>query len=190
MKANHDFVKKMALVGILTALTAVLSFIKIPLVGSVTVTLILPAVVIGAVLCGPWVGAWLTVIPALTAIPEAALLMSVNPALGVGLLLTKGLLAGFAAGMVYKLMSKKYPIGSVVCAALVAPVVNSGVFVLGCRLFFWDALVLEAVKAEVSMGVLLIGLVVINFVVEMILNVVLCPTIIRIIQLATKKKTA
>ena len=39
----------------------------------------------------------------------------------------------------------------------------------------------------VGIGLLLFGLAGMNFIVEMILNIVLCPAIVRIIELAKKK---
>lgn len=187
---NKKIIHKIALIGLLTALATVLSYIKIPILSSVTITLVLPVVVIGAALCGPLVGAWLTVIPNITALPEAALFMSYNAFGTVLTLFAKGLLAGFAAGAVYKLLSKKHPLGAVTCSAIVAPVVNTGVFLLGCYVFVWDALVDMAIEANVGMGMLIFGLAGMNFIVELILNIVLCPAIFRIIQIATKKNLA
>ena len=187
---KHEMIKKIALVGLLTALATVLSFIKIPIVSSATVTLVLPVVVIGAALCGPVVGAWLTVIPTITSFAEAALFMTYSPFGTVLTLFLKGILAGLASGFVYKLLSAKRPVGAAVTSAVVAPVVNSGIFLLGCYIFLWDVLIEMAESAGVGMGLLLIGLVGMNFMVELVLNIVLCPAIIRIIKIATGKRAA
>lgn len=185
---NNESVRKLALIGLLTALTMALSYIKIPLFGTVTITLVLPVVVIGAALCGPLVGAWLTFIPNISAFSEAGIFMVYSPAGCIATLLLKGILAGLAAGFIYKALSKKHPIGAVTCSAVVAPVVNSGVFFLGCYIFVWEE-ILEAAKASgVGVAVLILGLVVINFVAELILNLILCPTLLRIIQIASKRK--
>ena len=186
-KRDNEMIRRLALVGLLTALAAVLSYIKIPVVSTATVTLVLPVVVVGSILCGPIVGAWLTVIPALTSFPEAALFMTYSP-FGTALtLILKGLLAGFAAGMIYKLLEKKLPKAAVICAAAVAPVVNTGVFLLGCYIFIWPELVALAMEKGVGIGLLIFGLAGMNFIIEMILNIVLCPAIIRVIELAKKK---
>jgi predicted membrane protein len=95
---NQENIKKLVLIGLLTALTIALSYIKIPLVGTVTITLVLPVVVIGAALCGPWVGAWLTVIPNISAFTEAGIFMVYSPVGCIATLLLKGILAGLAAG--------------------------------------------------------------------------------------------
>ena len=188
--SNREFVRKISLGAILTALSAVLGFIKIPVISTATVTLVLPVVVIGAALGGPVLGAWLTVIPNLITIfnGEAVLFMQYSL---IGTILTlffKGLLSGFAAGMIYKLLSHRHTVGAAIGAAVIAPIVNSGIFTLGCYIFIWDELVGMATEANVGIGLLLFGLVGMNFIIELILNIVLCPTIIRIIQIAVKKK--
>ena len=191
MKSNmqkNEVIRKIAVVGLLTALATTLSFIKIPIIGNASVTLVLPVVVIGAALYGPLVGAWLTVIPNITAFGEAGLFMLYSPFGCILTLMLKGILAGAAAGYIYKIMSKRHPIGAVTCAAVAAPIINSGIFFLGCYLFIWDELVSVAGESGVGVGMLVLGLVVINFVLELILDVVLCPSILRIIQLAKKKK--
>ena len=186
-KIKQKAIRKIALVGLLTALATALSFIKIPIIGA-SITLVLPVVVIGSAICGPLVGAWLTVIPNVIAFSEAGIFLAYSPIGCVATLLLKGLLAGFVSGVVYKALSKKHPIGAVACSAVVAPVINSGVFVLGCFIFIWDQLVSLAGENGVGIGMLLFGLAGLNFIIELILNVILCPSILRIIQLATKKK--
>ncbi len=187
---NRELIRKIALGAILTALATVLGLIKIPVVSTATVTLVLPVVVVGAALCGPIVGAWLTVVPALVTIfsGEAVLFMQYSPVGTVITLILKGLLTGFAAGAIYKALSAKHPIGAAIGASVIAPIVNSGIFTLGCYIFIWDELVGMATEANVGIGLLLFGLVGMNFIIELILNIILCPTIIRIIQIATKKK--
>ena len=186
-RRNQAFTRKIALIGLLTALTAVMSYIRIPIVSSVTVNLVLPVVVVGAIICGPFVGAWLTVIPAILSFPEAALFMTYNLPGTVLTLIIKGLLAGYAAGMVYRLLCKKYPKGSIFASAIVAPVVNTGTFLLGCLIFIWPFLLDLAEQSGVGIGALILGLAGINFIIEMIMNIVLCPAIVRIIELSKKK---
>ena len=188
-KRNQEFTRKIAIVGLLTALTTVLSYIKIPVVSNVTVNLVLPIVVIGSILCGPYVGAWLTVIPAITSFPEAALFMTYNLWGTILTLILKGLLAGYSAGIVYKLLSKKHPKLSVFCASVVAPIVNTSVFLLGCYVFIWSELIALAEENGVGVGLLLFGLAGMNFIVELILNMALCPALMRVVNIYKKKFT-
>lgn len=186
IRKKHDIVRRISVIGLLTALTAVLSMIKIPILG-VSVTLVLPVVVIGAALFGPWVGAWLTVIPNIIAFGEAGIFLAESPVGCVITLLLKGILAGIAAGLVYKYLHDKSYIRAVTLSALVAPIVNSGVFLLGCYIFIWDKLIAVAAEAGYGIGMLVFGMVGINFVIEIIFNTVLCPTILRLIKMASKK---
>lgn len=186
-KFDPILIRKIALVGLLTALTVALSFVKIPIIGA-SITLVLPVVVIGAALCGPFVGAWLTIIPNILAFTEAGIFITYSPAGCVATLLLKGILAGLSAGFVYKLMSARHPIGAVTISAVVAPTVNSLTFFLGCYIFIWQELIAVAEEKGVGIGLLVFGLVVLNYIIELILNIVLCPTILRIIKIAEKKK--
>ena len=188
IKRNQQLTRRIALVGLLTAAVTVFSYIRIPLVSTATVTLVLPLVVIGAVLCGPIVGAWLTVIPAIISFSEASLFMAYSLGGTVATLILKGILAGFAAGMVYKLLARKRQKMAVALAAAVAPIVNSGVFLLGCYIFLWPELVELAAENSVGIGMLLFGLVGMNFIVELILNLALTPAVFRIVKLGEKKK--
>ena len=186
-KFDPILIRKITLVGLLTALTVALSFVKIPIIGA-SITLVLPVVVIGAALCGPFVGAWLTIIPNILAFTEAGIFITYSPAGCVATLLLKGILAGLSAGFVYKLMSARHPIGAVTLSAVVAPTVNSLTFFLGCYIFIWQELIAVAEEKGVGIGLLVFGLVVLNYIIELILNIVLCPTILRIIKIAEKKK--
>ena len=190
MKSNQNAaVRKLAFVGLLTALATVLSFIKIPILGA-SITLVLPVVVIGAALFGPLVGAWLTLIPNLIAFTEAGIFMVYSPLGCVLTLLLKGILAGLAAGLIYKLLSGRHPVGAVTWSALAAPIINSGIFVLGCYIFIWDQLVSLAGQNGVGIGLLLFGLAGLNCIIELILNIILCPSILRVIHIFKKKNAA
>lgn len=188
---QHELVKKIVLIGLFTALTTVFSLIKIPIMG-VTVKIDLPVVVIGAAVLGPIAGAWLTVIPTIITffLGEAALFMTYSPLGTILTLVLKGLLAGFFAGLIYKMFSKKHPIGAMTWAAVAAPVINSGVFMLGCYLFIWDELVALAAEKSVSIAVLLLGLVIINFILELLICLIVCPALLRVIRMATKKNNS
>ena len=190
-KQNHEFVKKIVLIALFTALTTVFGFVKIPIMG-VTVKMDLPILIIGAAILGPVAGAWLTVIPTVITFftGEAALFMTYSPIGTLLTLLLKGILAGLCAGLVYKELSKKHPFGATVLASVVAPTVNSGVFLLGCYMFIWEELLALAAANSVSIAVLMLGLVIINYILELILCVVVCPILMRVIRVATKNKYA
>jgi uncharacterized membrane protein len=97
----------------------------------------------------------------------------------------KGVLAGVAAGLVYKLLEKKNSYVAMLCAAIVCPVVNTGTFVACMLLFFVDVLNAWANGAALA-GYIMTGLVLANFVPELIINVVFSPASVRILKVVKK----
>ena len=184
---SNRTVRKITLGAVLTALATVLTFIRIPTMGT-TINLVLPVIVVGAILCGPYVGAVITIIPAIAAFGEAAVFMEYSPVGTVITLILKGVLTGLVSGWLYRLLYKKHPTGAVFASAISAPVVNSGVFLLGCYIFLWDKLVSMAAENSVGIGLLLFGLVGLNFALELVINIILAPMVKRVVQIALKKK--
>ena len=181
----------MVLLALLTAIVAVLSylggFIKIGGFASISLTLV--PVVIGSAICGPLAGAWLG------GVAGAVFFTTADAAFWVGMsipgtvitVMIKGIASGYLAGVVYKLIEKKNRYIAVVVSAIVCPVVNTGIFLLGCRLFFFDFVksssVAEGMSAFAWMIVFFVGL---NFVFELLVNIILSPGILRIINIRKK----
>ena len=181
--------------GLFTAIVIVLqllgSFIKF---GVVSISLVLIPIVVGAALYGIGAGAWLGAVFAVVVLlqPDTALFLNMSV---IGTILTvmlKGILAGVAAGGVYKLLSKKNKYLGVISAAIICPLVNTGIFLIGCRLFFFDWILGNAAgtNAFVFMITAFVGT---NFLFEMATNLILSPSIVKIInigkkQINTKKK--
>ena len=72
------------------------------------------------------------------------------------------------------------------CASIVCPLVNTGVFVTCMALFFTDVLAAWAGGGDL-LGYVLTALVLCNFVPEMLINVVFSPASARILQIVNKK---
>ena len=185
--------KKLVLLALLTALVAVLAFyggfIKIGSLASVSLTLI--PVVIGATLCGPLAGAWLGGVAGVIffATPDAVFWMGLSVHGTVITVMIKGILAGLCAGLVYKFFEKINHYLAVVMSAIVCPVVNTGIFLLGSLVFFSDTVSGGATAEGMSVGMyLIIFFVGLNFVFELIANVAVSPAIVRILDIATKRK--
>ena len=104
----------------------------------------------------------------------------------------KGMCAGIAAGILYKLISAKSRFLAVLVAGVAAPVVNTGLFLLGCVLFFMDTINEWATASGFpSAGNFLIfGMVGANFFVELIINLALSTAIVQIIGIAKKSNVA
>ena len=172
---SHDQTKKMVYLAILTALVAILSFVKIP-IGVFSITLTLPAIVIGIALCGPWAGAWLGGVFATIVIisGEAAAFLEVDPLGTVLTVYLKGMLAGLVAGFIYKLLAKKNSTLAVALSAVIAPIVNTGIFFIGCLLFFYETVSTWGAALGFANGVsyMFLSLAGINFLIELAVNIV------------------
>lgn len=174
-------VKTMVGVGLLTALVVVLQFLggMIPPIGGFSISLVLIPIVIGAAVYGPGVGAFLGgvfgVIVTINCINGTdvggAMVFQANPALCILVVIAKGILAGLAAGWVYKLLKNKNAYVAMLCCAIVCPLVNTGVFVACMLTFFKDVLAAWAGGGDI-IAYVLSGLVLANFVPELIINVI------------------
>ena len=116
--------------------------------------------------------------------PSAAALCDVNLVGTVVVCLLKGALAGLCAGLLYKAFEKKSTVLGTALAAVAAPVINTGVFLLGCRVFFMDTLREWAFSngSENVVAYIFLVLVGFNFLFELAVNVLLCPAIVRVIR--------
>ena len=180
--------ERLVLTAMLTALTAVLAyfggFIKIGSLASVNLTLI--PVVLGGALLGPFVGAWLGLVSGavffLTA--EAVFWLPLSIHGTIVTVLIKGTAAGFFAGLAYHFFSEFNRYVAVLVSAIIAPLVNTGIFLNGCLLFFMDAMTEKAQEEGISIALYIILFIVgLNFVFELLFNALLSPTICRLIDL-------
>ena len=192
MKNN---VKKLVGVALLMALVVVLQLLSgvIPPVAGFSISLVLIPIVLGAAAYGPGVGALLgatfgtvVYINCVTgADPGGAMVLQANPVLCFLVVMGKGILAGTVSGWVYKLLKAKNAYVAMMCAAIVCPVVNTGVFVLCMFTFFIDVLSAWAGGGDL-VGYVLTGFVLANFVPEMIINVIFSPAGQRILHVVKK----
>ena len=200
MKTNtNKKIITMVEMAMLIALVVVLQLISAiipPIGGMVSITLTLVPVVVGAILFGYKGGAILgfsfgiiVLINCITALdPGGNVLWNANPILTALLCLLKGTMAGFIPGIVYSLIkgkkavlsNKRKFIGSLT-AALTAPIVNTGIFVCGMLLFFMDTLTIWANGSDIASYIILV-LAGLNFLVEFLINIILTPAIIRIVD--------
>lgn len=187
---NTEKTRRMAGLSILTALVIVLQFIaEYIVISGVPITLTLVPIVVGSALYGVRGGAWLGgvfgVVVWLMSIvgidKTGAILWPMNPFATTLICVGKGLLAGLAAAVAYKLVSKKSGIGGVFAAAIVSPIVNTGLFIAGVLVFFRSTLEVWAGGANIVYFIIF-GLCGINFLIEMALNLVLSSIIERIIN--------
>lgn len=198
MKTNNRGMstKTLVLAAILTALVIILQFLGAFIrFGPFSISLVLIPIVIGAATCGVGISTWLGFVFGLIVLlsGDAAAFLVVNVAGTVLTVLAKGLAAGFLAGLAYKgvstLLRGKGRFVAVLAAAVVCPLANTGVFLLGCLLFFLDTIAQWAAAANLGGDIahyMIFVLVGANFLFELGFNIVLSPIVVRIVQ-ARKK---
>ncbi|MBE6673047.1 MAG: ECF transporter S component [Ruminococcaceae bacterium] len=180
--------EKWVMCAILTAIVIVLqllcTFVR---VGPFSITLALMPIIIGAALYGPLVGGWLgLVFGVVVLLVDASAFLAVDVLGTVVTVLAKGFLAGFVAGLVYKAVEKLNTYVAVAAAAVVSPLVNTGIFFLGCQIFFMPTISSWAGKGESAMHFLIFGMIGFNFIVEMVTNAILCPAVVRLLKIGKK----
>ena len=195
---------QMVQMSLLMALVVVLQIISAlipPIGGSVSITLTLIPVVVGAILFGVKGGAVLgfsfgliVLINCITGLDIGGnILWNANPFFTALICFVKGTAAGVVPAMFYKTIigkntevgvGKKYIAASV--AALSAPIVNTGLFVCGMLLLFMDTLNVWAGGSDIGSYIIFV-LAGINFSVEFVINIVLTPAIVRIVDIVKRK---
>lgn len=173
--------------AVMTALVIILqllgSFIKL---GPFSVSLVLVPVVLGAALCDYKIGAWLGFVFGAVVLlsGDAAAFYSVDVVGTVVTVLLKGTLCGLAAGIAYRFLSGKNRYLAVMVSAVICPVVNTGVFLLGCKVFFMNTITEWCVSAGFANAAqyMFLGLAGGNFVFELVINIVLAPVILRVLS--------
>ncbi|MBQ9086230.1 MAG: ECF transporter S component [Clostridia bacterium] len=195
---------RMVQMAMLIALVVVLQVISAmipPIAGTVSITLTLVPVVVGAILFGKKGGAVLgftfgmiVLINCISGLDIGGnILWNANPFLTALICFVKGFAAGFIPAVLYELVrgkaekasgGRKYVAAMV--AALSAPIANTGLFVCGMLLFFMDTLRAWAGGTDVA-SYILMGLAGVNFLVEFFINILLTPAIVRVVEIVKKK---
>lgn len=184
-------VKRMAGIALLMALVVVLQFLggMIPPVGGFSISLVLIPIVLGASVFGPDAGALLGatfgVVVTINCITGTdlggAMVFQANPILCILVVMGKGILAGFASGIVYRALKKTNGFLAMGLAAAICPMINSGTFIICMMTFFRDVLAVWAGGGEI-IAYVLSGLVLCNFVPELIINLLFSPFAQRIVH--------
>lgn len=186
----HQKTYKMVGTALFTAIVVVLQCIGFLLrFGTFSISLVLMPIVVGAAMFGAATGAWLGLVFGAVVLltGDAAPFMAVSVWGTVATVLAKGMLAGLAAAYAYKLLEKLNKYAAVLAASIICPVVNTGVFLIGCRLFFIDTITEWAGGGNV-LHYMIFGLVGINFIIELAVNLVLNPIIVRLIDIGRESR--
>ena len=176
--------------GLLTAIVVVLQALSLSIpVGIFRITLVLVPIIVGAALYGVFAGAWLGFVFSLVVMfTDTALFMAVSVPGTIITVMVKGTMAGIVAGLIYKALAKKNRFVAVLLAGVAAPVTNTGLFLVGCGLFFMDTINEWAAAAGYASAgrFMIFGLVGMNFVIELIINLAMSTTIVQLIGIGRK----
>lgn len=121
--------------GLLAAIVAVLQFVGNAIrFGPFSVSLVLIPLVLGAALYGWGMGCWLGLVFGAVVLlsGDTGLFLAADPGGAIVTVLSEGIACGAAAGLCCRWLPPRYPRLSILLSALAAPLVNTGVFLLGC----------------------------------------------------------
>lgn len=193
MNSNKQQTQKLVIGAIMTAFVIVLQWLATATTffGPFSTAVGLIPIVLGAILCGPAIGAWLGFVFGMVVLLTggAALFLAFDIPGTFITVLAKGTACGLAAGLVYKGISKFNKVLATIIASFICPIVNTSVFLLGCFIFFMDSA--DAIASELGLQVsgmaLFWALAMGNFILEVVSNTVLSPVILRVLKFANKK---
>ena len=196
-------VLRLAQLAILVAMIFVMQYIgtlvSAPFAAmGIELSFVLIPIVVGAFLLGPIEGAILGLVfgimtVVLTVMAPGGMtyiLMESNPVMYVIVAISKAVAAGLGSGLIYKGLDKvlkgKLVYLRTLLASASAPVINTGFFLLGMVLFFSNT-ISEKWAGGQNVFLFIAGLIWINFVIELGINIILTPAIIRIVEIVKRK---
>ncbi len=168
--------------AVLTALVILLQYISMAIrFGTFSITLSLTPIVIGAVSCGVGMGAWLGLVFGITVLltGDAAPFWVVSMWGTFTTVILKGIAAGVIPALAYKLFKSKNKTFASAFSAILSPIANTGVFLIGCVILFIPTLI----EWYGNVTAFLVTIFSFNFVIEMVLNIVLTPVVMRLINI-------
>lgn len=192
MEKQEFTTKKITGAAILSAVEIVFIVISNYItIGPVNLNLSLVPIALGAMLYGPLVGGFLGLINgAITLLSPStiAVFMPINPWGTVIVCLLKTCLAGVISGFIFRLFKKHTFAGSLVSSILV-PIINTGLFTLGCYAFFqaWLESGTSGLGYGSSFMFLIYAVLGWNFIIEVAISLFLSSTIYTIIKIVKRR---
>lgn len=171
--------------ALLVAIEVVLQLVSMVLPTAVNLNLALVVITIGAILYGPIVSGFLGFVNGVVILLSpntVTVFMSISPVGTVIVCLLKTTLAGLFAGLLYKWISKKHDVAASIVASIAVPVINTMTFAVFTAIFFLDGLGLG------NFGQIFTVLIGINFLFEIITNVVISPSLYQILKREINRK--
>lgn len=202
MKTNNKRTNTLRLVqlAILIALVAVLQIFGSGIkVGTVSLSFVLIPIVFGGMALGPAAGALLgfvfgviTLFAGILGYDGFTMILfqsSIKGAITTSLIcLGKGSLAGFGAGLIYKALKNKNALAASFLAAGAAPIINTGLFVIGALTGLSDVIAENFAQGSSVVYFVIIGCAGVNFIVELVINLLVAPGLHRVNTVVNKQK--
>lgn len=173
--------------AIIVVLQVVCTFVRF---GPFSITLALAPIIVAAAIYGAGAGAYLGGVFGLVVLVTGLLgwdggtvmlLMSISPLACILICIGKGAAAGCLTALCYGLIAKKSDKAAVMVSGIVCPVVNTGLFIVGMLVFFFDTINGWAGGQNMLLYIIM-GLTGVNFLVELGVNMLLAAGIDRIIR--------
>ena len=186
-------IKKLVGIGVLLALVVILQLISNYIsFGPVNITLALIPLTMGAILYGPITGMVLGM--AMGAIilvaPGTTFFLSFNVGLTVLLCLVKTGVAGLIAGLIFNgitaiKVDQKYKnpkfATSIITSALITPILNTGIFILGATFMFTN-LYSESGNLGEAFSLVIAATFTTNFLIEFLVSAICSPALVYLVK--------
>ena len=192
--------KDIAIFGILFALVIVMQALGGSVsIGAVQLNFTLIPIVLGAVLFGAIGGAVLGftcgVVVLIQVImgmsPFYVIIWSYTPVITTLTCVVKTTVAGLVAGLIYKFIKPKNEYVAIFTASAIVPIINTALFIIGA-LCMGDAITAFQVQIGNTTGnalvFILVVLVTFNFFVELAVNLIVAPSLHRVLRVFDKNR--
>lgn len=197
---NKQKTLRMAELGILLALVIVLQ--SISSLGVVTICLCLIPITLGSMVLdwkgGAVLGFAFGLVAAFWGIVGKDIftlyLFNANPVMTIVICIVKGTLAGIVPALLYKWLSgyeyKNSKLVASIVASISAPIVNTGIFAIGCMIIKQDVLEVASklsLDASNFITFIFVTLIGVNFFVEFVVNAVFSPALNKLALMLNKR---
>lgn len=116
-------------------------------------------------------------------------LFQANPVMTIIVCILKGTLAGIVPALLWKLLKDKNSIVASLVASVSVPIVNTSIFALGCLIIKDDVIYAAeqlTIPYESFITLVFGGLIAMNFIIELIINIVFAPALCKVTQVIDK----
>ena len=198
MKTTNKKISTLQLVEMAILLALVIVLQSVSSFGVIPICLCLVPITLGAIVLDWRCGAILGFVFGLVALfwgivgkdQFTLFLFQANPVMTIFICIVKGSLAGMIPGVIYSVLKKLNVFVASIVAAVTAPIINTGVFALGCLIIRSDVISVAGrigIETANFMTLLFGVLITVNFFVELLINIVFAPSLYKIEQIVNKR---